>query len=163
MNYYGISFDRTVLSVFTDFEQVLTLNPLGKVPVLELEGGEHLFDSRMILEYLDGLVPEDRKLTPSGEADRIRFLRVEAIALGLAEKCYERGIEFARRDPEKIDRRWTERLKRQTLSALRWLESLDPRPWFCCDKLTRAWRRALAQSGRSAGALRLYFAENSTL
>jgi glutathione S-transferase len=45
MNVYGMAFERRVLSVFTDFDEMLSLNPLGKVPVLELDDGEHLFDN----------------------------------------------------------------------------------------------------------------------
>ena len=138
LNLYGMPFERKVLSVFTDFESMLAINPLGRVPVLELDDGERLFDSRMILDYLDGLVGVERSLVPCKLPDRIRVLSVEAVALGLAEKSYERGIEFARRDPEKVDIRWAERLKRQILSALSWLEALQPSPRFCGNKLTRA-------------------------
>ena len=59
MNFYGLSFERRVLSVFTDFDEMLKVNPLGKVPVLELDNGELLFDSRLIIDYLDRLVPEE--------------------------------------------------------------------------------------------------------
>ncbi|MFI4997457.1 MAG: glutathione S-transferase N-terminal domain-containing protein [Hyphomicrobiales bacterium] len=52
LNHYGIGFTRQVLSVFGDFDQMLTVNPLGKVPSLALEDGESLFDSRAILEEL---------------------------------------------------------------------------------------------------------------
>ena len=138
LSLYGMAFERKVLSVFTDFEAVLAINPLGKVPVLELTDGERLFDSRMILDYLDELVDRETSLMPRNRTDRLRVLRVEAVALGLAEKSFERGIEFARRNPEKIDIQWAERLKRQILSALSWLENLQPSPWLCCDRLTRA-------------------------
>ena len=138
MNHYGMSFERKALSVFADFEEMLTLNPLGRVPVLVLDDGECLFDSRMILDYLDELVPNERRLVPSELTERRQVLRIEAIALGLAEKCYERGIEFARRNPEKIDYEWTARLKKQILSALHWLEAFQPEPWFCYSRFTHA-------------------------
>ena len=75
---------------------------------------------------------------PRDQRERLRVLAVEAVALGLAEKSYERGIEFARRNPEKVDILWAERLQRQILSALSWLEILRPSPWLCGDRLTRA-------------------------
>lgn len=138
MNYYGIPFERRILSVFTDFDEMLRQNPLGKVPALELDNGEHIFDSRMIIDFVERLVAEEERLIPSDPEARIRVLRVEAISLGLAEKCYERGIEFARRQPDKIDQDWSERLKRQIFSALSWLESLRPDPWLCGDRMTQA-------------------------
>jgi len=53
LNRYGIGFERRVLSVFADFEAVLALDPLGKVPILELDDGMRLVDSRAILDHLD--------------------------------------------------------------------------------------------------------------
>src|SRR5262249_57239123 len=62
---YDLPFERRVLSVFTDFDAMLTINPLGKVPVLQLDDGERLFDSRAILDYLDSLVAPDRRFGAS--------------------------------------------------------------------------------------------------
>ena len=42
-------------------------NPLGKVPCLVMEGGEALFDSRVIVEYLDTLSPVGKLIPPSGQ------------------------------------------------------------------------------------------------
>ena len=138
MNCYGLSFERRVLSVFADFDEMLKVNPLGKVPVLELDNGELIFDSRLIIDYLDRLIPEKNRLVPSEPESRMQVLRVEAVALGLAEKSYERGLEFARRNQDKIDIVWADRLKKQVVSALSWLESQAPDPWFCGDKMTQA-------------------------
>ena len=41
-------------------------NPLGKVPCLVMEGGEALFDSRVIVEYVDTLSPVGKLIPPSG-------------------------------------------------------------------------------------------------
>jgi glutathione S-transferase len=129
---YEIPFERRVLSVFTDFDSMLTINPLGKVPVLELDHGERLFDSRAILDYLDSLVVPARQLVPSGEPMRRAVLRIDSVATGLAEKLYERGYEFARRDPAKRDPAVVARVERQIDSALSWLESLTPSPSTGC-------------------------------
>ncbi len=138
MNHYGLAFERRILSVFTDFDEILEVNPLGKVPVLVLKSGEQLFDSRMIIDYLDRLVPEEKCLVPEDPDFRRLVLRGEAVALGLAEKSYERGIEFARRHPGKFDAGWAERLKQQIVSALAWFEKQAPDPWLCGDKMTQA-------------------------
>jgi glutathione S-transferase len=135
---YDLPFERRVLSVFADFDAMLTINPLGKVPVLELDGGERLFDSRAILDYLDSLVAPDQRLTPAGEPARRAALRIDAVATGLAEKLYERGYEFARRDPAKRDPAIVARVERQIDSALSWLEKLAPSPWLFGDRMSRA-------------------------
>jgi len=138
LNIYQIEYERKVLSVFTDFEEILKINPVGKVPVLQLSTGEYLFDSRMILEYLESIAPESQRLGSPDPAIRNNCLRVEAVALGLAEKCYERGIEFARRDPDKVDVVWAERLKAQIISALNWLDSYRANPWLVGESISQA-------------------------
>ena len=138
LHHYGLPFERRILSVFTDFEAVLAVSPLGKVPVLSLDDGETLFDSRMILDYLDGRAGDTHCLVPTGEPARRQVLRIEAVALGLAEKGYERGVEFVRKAEGKTDPAWTDRAKRQLLSGFAWLEALRPDPWLYGERMTRA-------------------------
>ena len=138
MNVYGINFERRILSVFRDFDEVLALNPLGKVPILILAEGERLIDSRAILDYLDGIAPPGSCLVPANGKERVHVLRSEAVALGLAEKLYERGIEFARRDPSRRDPAVVARVERQIASAISWLEAQTPAPWLCGKQMTRA-------------------------
>jgi len=47
-------------------------NPLGKVPCLVMEGGEAIFDSRVIVEYLDTLSPVG-KLIPAQGREQIKI------------------------------------------------------------------------------------------
>ncbi|MEM6984905.1 MAG: glutathione S-transferase family protein [Pseudomonadota bacterium] len=138
LHHYGVPFERQVLSVFTDFDALLEVNPLGKVPALVLDSGEHLFDSRMIIDYLTRQVPVADRLVPETDADRFKVMQAEAVALGLAEKAYERGIEYARRQPDKVDEVWSARLARQIASALDWLDAREPAPWLCGDSLSLA-------------------------
>jgi glutathione S-transferase len=59
-------------------------NPLGKVPCLIMEGAEALFDSRVIVEYLDTLSPVG-KLIPSVGRERAEVKTWEALADGLLD------------------------------------------------------------------------------
>jgi glutathione S-transferase len=59
-------------------------NPLGKVPCLIMEGAEALFDSRVIVEYLDTLSPVG-KLIPSVGRERAEIKTWEALADGLMD------------------------------------------------------------------------------
>lgn len=63
---------------------VLADNPLGKIPVLILDDGSALFDSRVICEYLDGL-HDGPKLFPGETTERFRQLRWLALADGLTD------------------------------------------------------------------------------
>ncbi|HUP08184.1 MAG TPA: glutathione S-transferase N-terminal domain-containing protein, partial [Caldimonas sp.] len=46
-------------------DAILKSNPLGKVPCLVMEGGEAVFDSRVIVEYLDTRSPVSRLIPES--------------------------------------------------------------------------------------------------
>ena len=59
-------------------------NPLGKVPCLIMEGGEALFDSRVIVEYLDTLSPVG-KLIPAVGRERAEVKTWEALADGVLD------------------------------------------------------------------------------
>ena len=59
-------------------------NPLGKVPCLILDAGEALFDSRVIVEYLDILSPVGRLIPASGR-ERAEVKTWEALADGLLD------------------------------------------------------------------------------
>ena len=59
-------------------------NPLMKVPTLVADGGEVLYDSRVICEYLDTL-HDGRKLIPASGGERWRVLRLQALGDGILD------------------------------------------------------------------------------
>jgi glutathione S-transferase len=59
-------------------------NPLGKVPCLVLDSGQAVFDSRVIVEYLDTLSPVDQLIAPAG-SPRMEVKIWEALADGLLD------------------------------------------------------------------------------
>ena len=67
-------------------------NPLGKVPCLVMEGGEAVFDSRVIVEYLDTLSPVG-KLIPSQGRERAEVKTWEALADGLVDAALLARLE----------------------------------------------------------------------
>ena len=67
-------------------------NPLGKVPCLVMEGGEAVFDSRVIVEYLDTLSPVG-KLIPSQGRERAEVKTWEALADGLMDAAILARLE----------------------------------------------------------------------
>ena len=88
-------------------------NPLGKVPCLIMEGAEALFDSRVIVEYLDTLSPVG-KLIPNGGRDRAEIKTWEALADGLLDASILARLEAtwggrteAQRSQAWIDRQLT--------------------------------------------------------
>src|SRR6185436_8954068 len=69
-------------------DAILKMNPLGKVPCLVMEGQDTItgsvFDSRVIVEYLDTLSPVGKLIPPSGR-ERIEVRTWEALADGVCD------------------------------------------------------------------------------
>jgi len=96
-------------------------NPVGKVPTLILEGGEALFDSLVICEYLDSL-HDGTKLFPIGGGARWRALRQHAMGDGILDAALVvRAERFMRPD----DKRWDEWVARHQAAINRALDVLD--------------------------------------
>ena len=72
---------------------IVESNPLGKVPCLVMEGGEAVFDSRVIVEYLDTLSPVG-KLIPALGRERAEVKTWEALADGLLDAALLIRMEF---------------------------------------------------------------------
>jgi len=59
-------------------------NPLGKIPTLVLDDGTALYDSRVIVEFLDNASPISR-LIPADKRERVAVRRWEALADGVLD------------------------------------------------------------------------------
>jgi glutathione S-transferase len=102
------------------------VTPLAKIPPLALDDGTALFDSRVILEYLDQLA-DGRLLPPPGDPERWRALRIQATADGLLDAALLMRYEVALRPGELLWRDWVDgqgRKIRRALAALE-LEAAD--------------------------------------
>ena len=73
-------------------------NPLGKIPVLILDDGDDLYDSRVIVEYLDNRAPGTH-LIPQDNTSKIATRRWEALSDGIADAAIAAMLE-GRRPPE---------------------------------------------------------------
>jgi glutathione S-transferase len=81
-------------------EEIKIQNPLAKIPTLVLDDGRTLFDSRVILEYLDHIAGGGRILPREPEA-RFAALRLQALCNGIMDASILRVYE-ARYRPEEI-------------------------------------------------------------
>jgi glutathione S-transferase len=73
-------------------DAIVASNPLGKVPCLIMEGGEAVFDSRVIVEYVDALSPVG-KLIPGSGRERAEVRTWEALADGLMDAAILARLE----------------------------------------------------------------------
>ena len=89
---------------------IVHANPLGKVPCLILDAGEALFDSRVIVEYLDILSPVARLIPASGR-ERAEVKTWEALADGLLDASILARLEatWAGRTEAQRSQAWIDR------------------------------------------------------
>lgn len=99
-------------------------NPLGKIPVLLLDDGQSLFDSRVILDYLDHLAGSDR-IIPAGPG-RYEALRLQALAIGITEAAVAQIYERRFRPEERQHPEWIAAQAAKVTAALAALEAAPP-------------------------------------
>ena len=106
-----IEYDFVEESPWGEQTTVPTYNPLGKVPVLVLDDGTTLFDSRVIVEYLDTVSPVSR-LIPEPNRQRIVVKRWEALADGICDAAVAVVLE-RKRSARQQNKDWLDRQLRK--------------------------------------------------
>jgi glutathione S-transferase len=100
-------------------------NPLGKIPALVLDDGTTLYDSRVILEYLDHLAGGGR-IIPRDPAAHFETLRLQALCDGILDACVLIVYESRYRPEDKRVQAWLERQAGKVKRALDALEAAPP-------------------------------------
>ncbi len=98
------------------------VNPVGKVPALITDEGQGLYDSRVIVEYLDSL-HDSRKLIPASGRERFEQLRISALADGMMDAVILLFSELTRRPPELHWQYWDDRMRGTVARSLDALEA----------------------------------------
>ena len=105
-------------------DSVRRQNPLGKIPVLITDDGEALYDSRVILEYLDYRAGGGR-IIPRKPSARFAALRLQALCDGILDAAILRIYEARFRPPERHEPAW---IAHQTSKIERSLAMLEAEP-----------------------------------
>jgi len=126
-----------VQNVWAADSPVPDYNPLGKVPVLVLDDGTALYDSRVICEFLDSVSPIG-KLIPTDHRERIEVRRWEALADGVLDAAVLARLEAQRAAGESAQS-W---IDRQLAKVSRGLDTMDiqigAKQWCCGNAFTLA-------------------------
>jgi len=129
-----------VEDVWAADSRIAESNPLGKVPCLVMEGGEAIFDSRVIVEYVDTLSPVG-KLIPLSGRERVEVKTWEALADGLLDAAILARMEqtWAGRTDGQRSQAWIDRqLSKVTASLVVMSSGLGERPWCTGNHYTLA-------------------------
>ncbi len=134
----GLDCPLEFADVWADRGGIYDVNPLGKIPCLVADGVLPLFDSRVIVEYLDE-VGDAPRLIPQDFRDRIAARRVEALADG----CLDAGIllrwEQVVRDASYRDPAWIARQSLKVASGIDALAAeLEDREYFIGESFSLA-------------------------
>jgi len=111
--------------------ELAKVNPLGKLPALVTDDNDLIFDSAVIVEYLDALAGGG-KILPAKGAERWRVKRTEALADGMADAAILVRYETFLRPAEKQWPDWIAGQKRKVTQAL---DALEGQAWLFDDKL----------------------------
>lgn len=103
----------------------LAQNALGKIPTLVLDDGSTLFDSRVIVEYLDHLAGGGRVL-PAEPKARFAALRLQALSDGILDAALLIVYEARYRAPEMRLQSWLDRQQAKIDRALSAVEASPP-------------------------------------
>jgi glutathione S-transferase len=136
---YGLAFEHRPWSTFGDADKIRPYNPLTRVPTLVLDDGDVLIDSTPILDYLDSLMPADKRMFPGAEPERHRALKVATMAVHTAEKAvslfYEKALHKETSDL------WVSRCRLQISGTLGTLEkdrAARKTPYWFGDRIGHA-------------------------
>lgn len=114
-----IECDFVIDSPWVPETRVTHYNPLGKIPVLLLDEDRPLFDSRVIVEYLDNVAP-NAKLFPTPNRERTEVKRWEALADGICDAAS--AIVLEKRRPKKEQSAdWIKRQHSKVVSGLEFM------------------------------------------
>jgi glutathione S-transferase len=100
-------------------------NPVGKIPILILEDGTAIYDSRVILEYLDHLAGGGRIIPRDGK-ERFVVLTLAALCDGVMDASLLQIYEMRFRPEDRREQKWLDYQAEKVTRALEVLEKSPP-------------------------------------
>ncbi|WP_029002939.1 glutathione S-transferase N-terminal domain-containing protein [Azorhizobium doebereinerae] len=120
----GLTLDLDPCDTTDPTDSISQQNPLGKIPALLLDDGEVLFDSAVIVAYLDHLGGD--KLIPAEPKARFAALKLEALADGIADAALLQIYEGRYRPEGMQVQSWLDRQAGKVARGLATLEASPP-------------------------------------
>ena len=117
----GLPFVHRPISVFSTYAAFAAINPVVKAPTLVCDDATVLMDSTLIIEHAQALA--GRSLLPTGNAERLRTLRLVGLGLAACEKSVQIVYEQQLRPAVRQHAPWLERVTCQLAAAYSELEA----------------------------------------
>lgn len=124
-----IEYEFVIDSPWLEDSKVPSINPLGKIPVVLLDENTPLFDSRVIVEYIDNVTPNN-KLFPAPNRERTEVKRWEALADGICDAAAAAVMEAKRPKGQKSND-WITRQREKVIRGLEFMEKELGDQVFC--------------------------------
>ena len=124
-----IDYEFVLENPYDPASRVPEYNPLGKIPTLVMDDGGAVFDSRVIVEYLDTITPVNKLIPPSGRT-RVEVRCWEALADGICEAAILARLEANRPIKEQQSPEWIARqMHKVDLGLAAASRGLADKPW----------------------------------
>lgn len=133
-----LDYDFVLENVWAADSTIQQSNPIGKVPCLIMEDGGAMFDSRVIVEYLDTLTPVCKLVAVQGR-ERAEVKCWEALADGVADAAVLVRLEKTLRSEDKQSTEWIDRQMSKVHSGLKSMSAgLAEKPYCAGNHYTLA-------------------------
>ena len=133
-----IDYQYELEDVWSPDSRIAQMNPLSKVPVLVMDDGGVVYDSAVLVEYLDTLTPVHRLIPPSGRA-RAEVRTWEALGDGVLDAAITVRLESTLRTEAQRSPQWIARQMAKIENGLRAMSlGLGDHPWCCEGKYSLA-------------------------
>lgn len=117
-----LDYEFILENVWAPETKIMQSNPLGKVPCLVMEDGGAMFDSRVIVEYLDTLTPVCKLIPPNGR-ERAEVKCWEALADGVLDAGVTVRLERTLRPEAQQSEEWIKRQMDKVHAGLKAMSS----------------------------------------
>lgn len=125
-----LDYEFVLENVWAPETMIQESNPLGKVPCLVMEDGGAMFDSRVIVEYLDTLTPVGKLIPPNGR-ERAEVKCWEALADGVLDAAVLVRLERTQRPQAQQSPEWIKRQMDKVNAGLKAMSAGLKETAFC--------------------------------
>jgi len=138
--FLGVTYEHRPISIFSQYDEFRTINPMVKIPTLICDDGSILVESTLIIDYFESISDSGTHLMPADPDDYRAALSQIGAALVAMEKTAHLYYERSQRPEEKQHEPWKARLEQQLTGALDVMEATvaGKTGWIFGDDISQA-------------------------